>query len=178
MMVKELDAGAVKPPLILLTSEWPVDWANCVPWSWGWNSEPAMMKHPSALGITAETAGQYCRWDHCLMLAPWSWLVLGVWEAWRREGAFQLIAEACCENATILRADRSPPFSREPVLPADGYLVNAICVSAVYVCTALTSSWLLPLARCDDLLVIIFRSGALLEPSFDFFSYTSNLPKV
>lgn len=111
--------------------------------------------------------------------------VVGDREAWSQEGALQLPAEACFENATALRACnglRSPSFPRpsfvnlkEPVQAADRHPVNAICTSAISECTALTGSRL-PIARCQDLLLIILRSGELLELAFDSFRNSSNLP--
>lgn len=102
MTARDLNAGADKTPLSLLTGR-QTERATSV----GPGAESLSQRwrcSPSALGISAEPAGQYCRWDHTLLLAPSSWLVVGVREAWSGEGVFQLAAEVCFENASILRA--------------------------------------------------------------------------
>lgn len=103
MTVRDLNAGADKPPLSRGIGGQQTERTV----SLGPGAETLSQQRccsPRALGISAEMAGQDCRWDHCLMLLLWSWLVVGVQGTWSGEGAFQLAARACFENTTILRA--------------------------------------------------------------------------
>lgn len=46
-------------------------------------------------------AGQHC--GEVTVIVTVSWLLVGDWEAWSQEGAFQLPAAVCFGNATALR---------------------------------------------------------------------------